>query len=234
MKKKIFAGIMVLALAMASVIGVSAAGSTSSSPSVDESQKGDAQKKGYEIKTGSDEFSELTSEKQKTVKAAIQEFNKSSDKSLDTLLAAGGVKVNDDVKTELAGKTLLGNIFDLAPVGGGTPDASGHHHVTVVIPALTDKVVDGTIRILHFNHASDTWEVLKAETVDLAAKKIKAEYPSLSPVAVFAQVAADQAPAGTSPATGVSTGVPAAWMVLSALGLIVLGGGIVAIYRKRQ
>ena len=213
MKKRIFAGLLMSIMVLASVMGVSAANSADANIKVEEAQKGD-----YKIVTGADEFKELKSESADVYNAVVG-FN------------AGTVKVEKMLESAPAvlkaieGKAIIGDVFELIDLNGGKPNADGKHEITLNVPGLTSKEVV----VVHYSYVKKAWETVPVKAVDLDKKTVTAVFDDLSPVAIYAKPASGGA-AGTSPST---QGVSSAWMIWSAAALIVLGAGVVVSQKKK-
>lgn len=215
MKKRVLAGILMTIMVLASVMGVSAAESIQAQIYVTK-----AQESGYRVVTDPNaEFANL-----KAADAAMYDlvtgFNNKK-VTQDKMLEAAPAAVKEAVK----GKGLIWKIFDLIPVNGGTPVA-GIHTVTLEVPALTSSNTD--LKVIHYSEVDKAWEVLEA-TVDYSKKTVTIKTDDLSPIGIYANNVKNSGN-GISPSTGVTS---SAWMLWSALALIVLGAGVVVSQKKR-
>lgn len=199
-------GIMVLASAMS----VSAAGSRT-----EKVHTSGASVSAYTLDDSATAFDEIKKDEVKTI---IQELNNNKATSL-----------NIDIQKALKGKTLLANVFDVQPVGDHSKctgeGGRGYHEIELTVTTITDKC--SNIVVLHYSVVRDVWEIVTPTKVD--GDKITIQLKDLSPVAVYANVVGGTA-VGVSPST---EGVSSAWMLYSAMALIVLGAGVVVSQKKR-
>lgn len=218
MKKKILAGILIMVLSLAAVMGVSAAGSSEGSVTVVGQNSAS-----YIIRTGADRFTDDRNNNADIVnKADILAYNAGT-KTLAQLLG------NSSVLSALNGKTDLTKIFDLHDVNGGAKaPGDNYHRVTLKVPALSNKCSE--VKVLHYSVEAGAWEILDQSVVDIANKKVTVVTDDLSPIAIFAKVSGGSG-SGQSPATGVQS---SAWMIWTAAALVVLGSGVVIVRKKRQ
>ena len=201
---------------LASVMGVSAAGSKDGQVSVTEPSA----QAGYIIRVGSEQFfnDNVTPAQALENKDEILAYNAGT-LSLDNLLGNA-----TSVKSALQGKTALTEIFDLHDIAGGTP-TGGKHRVTLNVPALSSKCSD--VKVLHYSMVDKKWETLDESTADIAKKQVTVVSDDLSPIAIFATVSTGSG-TGSSPATGMES---ATWMILAAAAIVVAG---VVVTRKKR
>ena len=221
MKKTILAAVLVMVMVMASVIGVSAAGSSQGAPTVTEQSKGS-----YIIRKGSEQFmddqgdTDPSNDVYVENKDEILAYNAGT-KTLKSLLSG-----YDSVYKKLDKKVALTQVFDLHDKNGGNM-VNGKHVVTIYVPTLTDKCSD--VKVLHYSMADDKWEILEESTVDIAKKTVTIVSDDLSPIAIFATVKSGSG-TGQSPATGTES---LTWMIWAAAAVVVLGAGVVAARKRR-
>lgn len=211
MKKRIVAGILMLVMMFASVMGVSAAKSRT-----DEVYVSGASEKRYIVDDSEGVFADLKKEAQDVV---------------SELSAGKTTSLSSNAQKALDGKKLICKIFDLTPVGDHTECLNRkYHEVELTVTTLTDKCSD--VAILYYSVTDNEWKII--EPLKVEGNKITAKYPDLTrigaPVAIYAKVAAGGA-AGTSPST---VGTSSAWMIWTAAALIVLGSGVIVSYKKRE
>lgn len=220
MKKKILAGVLVMVFVLASVMGVSAAGSKDGQVSVTQPSAN----AGYVIREGRDKFlndkgtSDTSDDEFIANKDEILAYNAGT-LSLDNLLGNATA-----VKNALKGKTALTEIFDLHDINGGTP-VNGKHRVTINVPSLSSKCTG--VKVLHYSMKDLKWETLDESTVDIAKKQVTVVSDDLSPIAIFATVSTGSG-SGSSPATGMES---ATWMIFAAAAIVVAG---VVVTRKKR
>ena len=216
MKKRVLAGILMLVMVMASVMGVSAGPSKEGKIYVTQSQEGY-----YMVREGADEYKDLKAASA-TMYDLVTGYN-AGKVTLDKMLENAPA----DVKEAVKGKEVVWKVFDLIPVNGGKPNNEGKHEVTVEVPMLTSAMKD--VVVIHYSEARNVWEKIEPKSVDYTKKTITAVYDDLSPVGIFVKNTGGSA-SGTSPST---EGVSSAWMIWSAAALIVLGAGVVVSQKKR-
>ena len=209
MKKKVLAGILMMILVLASVITVSANPSTSGDPHVKDSDES-----GYYKVELQNPFDGVEA----TVKKNIEEYN-AGKVTLDKVLESA----KSEVKAAVKGKTNIGGIFDLIDVNGGQP-VGGVHEVTITVPGIS-KAKD--VVVLHYSKVTNEWEVVKSS---VSGDKVTAIFADLSPVAVFGVVEAGGS-TGESPKT---VGTSSAWMLWTAMALVVVGAGAVVSQKKSR
>ena len=209
MKKRVLAGMLMMILVLASAMSVSAANSRTenvytSGESVSH----------YTLDDSDGVFADLDDK----VEATIKELNANKATSLSL-----------DIQKALKGKTLLAKVFDLEPVGDHSKcvgeNGRGYHEIELTVTTITDKC--SNIVVLHYSETRQVWEIVKPVKVD--GNKITIQLKDLSPVAIYANVAGGTA-VGVSPST---EGTSSAWMLYSAMALIVLGAGVVVSQKKR-
>ena len=216
MKKKIFGVILAAALVVSQAATVFAAGSRTSDVVV----SGDSESY-YEVYEGTEEtFTDISSTVPETV-STILEINSGSStlqslaQTIRDIISAGTETVNmteeqvSALETEIEGKTMVTQFFDLIPINGGVQNENGQYVATLSVPSLTTAMTN--VRILHFSTERALWEVITPDDVNYDSKEITATFEDLSPVAIIADVdetAADNA-VGTSPQTGVTS----TWML---------------------
>ena len=206
MKKRILAGMLMMVLVLASAMSVSAANSRTENV-----YTSGASVSHYTLDDSEGVFADLDDK----VEAIIKELNANKATSLSL-----------DIQKALKGKTLLAKVFDLEPVGDHKKcEEQKYHEVELTVTTITDKC--SKIVVLHYSETRGEWEVLTPVKVD--GNKITVRFKDLSPVAVYANVAGGTA-VGVSPST---EGTSSAWMLYSAMALIVLGAGVVVSQKKR-
>lgn len=184
----------------------------------------------YDITKGEKEFAKKDNEDAAKHTAAVAIVKDINDGKKD-------VKITDAVDKAIEGKTLVTKFFDLDEAGK-PHDAcytKGYHTVTLTFSAMTDNWKN--ITLVHYSQNRQVWETITTDgavgsrivKVDYASKSITFEIKDLSPLAVYADVQTSGA-AGTSPST---QGVSSAWMLYTAMALIVLGTGVVVYQKKR-
>lgn len=208
MKKRILAGMMMMILVLASAMSVSAAGSRTEPVYPSEPFE-----KRYVTSTEEGTFDDLKPEIQKVV----EELNDKNTSSLDK-----------DIQEKLDGKTLLTEVFDLIPIGNHSDCHERHYHeVELVVTPLTDKCED--LVILYYN--GNEWKI--TTPIKVEGNKITVHFDELlvkgSPVGLYVNIKAGTA-TGTSPST---QGTSSAWMLWTAMALVVLGAGVVVSQKKR-
>lgn len=218
MKKKILAGVLVMIFVLASVMGVSAAGSKDGQVTVTQPSAN----AGYIIREGAEEFynDNVTPAAPLENKDEIVAYN-AGQLSLDNLLGNATA-----VKNALKGKTALTEIFDLHDVNVNLT-AGEKHRVTINVPALSSKCTG--VKVLHYSMKDLKWETLDESTVDIAKKQVTVVSDDLSPIAIFATVSTGSG-SGSSPATGMES---ATWMIFAAVALVAVGAGVVVTRKKR-
>ena len=151
MYKKILTGMVVAVLMLGSVMGVSASESKKATISV----SGDSESK-YEIVEGADEFSELKAQDD-VMYDKVVEYKEGKITSKE--LIAGSA---DAVKA-LDGKTMITGVYDLALKEG--VQAGEKHEVTLLVPALTDKVSD--VVVAYYDIQAGAWKTIKPTAVNI-------------------------------------------------------------------
>ena len=211
MYKKILTGMVVAVLMLGSVMGVSASESKKATISV----SGDSESK-YEIVEGADEFSGLKAQDD-VMYDKVVEYKEGKITSKE--LIAGSA---DAVKA-LDGKTMITGVYDLALKEG--VQAGEKHEVTLLVPALTDKVSD--VVVAYYDIQAGAWKTIKPTTVK--DQKITVTLNTLGPIAIWASV--DTAGDQTSPETGMGSST---WMFWTVAVLVVAGAGAILTQRKRH
>lgn len=237
MKKRVLAMIMMAVMVMASVMSVSAAGSVVATPSVSESQKPttESQNKGYIIRTDEKQFKVDEEETDSKVKNAAIAYNKDADlNKLFEATPADKQAEKDAVATAKAAvkdMVPLTKIFDLHDVGGGLPNAAGDHVVTLNLPGLTEEHTK--VVALHFSNQRHIWEVISGDKVVVDHKKdtVTVTFDDLSPVMILANKGLTTDTDTKLPQTA---GTSSAWMLWTAMALIVVGAGVVVSQKKSR
>lgn len=209
MKKRVLAGLMMAVMVLASAMSVSAA---SKEKPVEDNGSANGR---YEVTTESPKFENLTDD----VEAKIEKMNKSE-----------AVSITTDVDKAIKGKKLVQKFFDIVPVDNHDKCvALGYHSITLKVDAMTTNWKN--ITVVHYSPARTTWETFSGDNlkVDYDKKTLTFDVKDFSPFAIYADIVEGGA-AGTSPST---QGVSSAWMLYSAMALIVLGTGVVVYQKKR-
>lgn len=218
MKKRVLAGLMMMVMVLATAMSVSAAPSATDSIVESGSSVGK-----YDITKGENEFAKKDNEDQAKHTAAIAIVKDINADKKD-------VKITDAVDNAIKGKTLVQKFFDLDEVGKHDEcKQRGFHTVTLKVAAMTSEWKN--ITLVHYSQTREVWEIIpvKAENVDYTNKTITFDIKDLSPLAIYADIQTSGA-AGTSPST---QGVSSAWMLYTAMALVVLGTGVVVYQKKR-
>lgn len=208
MKKKVLAGIMMAVMMMVSVMSVSAAGSKSG-----EAYPSGSSSSSYVTYAYEGVFKDLPAEAQSAI--ADLEAGKIPESIVEDIA---------DIKTQLAGKKLICEVFDLQPVGDHSQCTNGHK-LQMTIPALKNCK---NVVVLHYSETRGYWEVVKDVKVD--GTTLTGTFQDLSPVAIYAEPVSGGA-AGTSPST---VGTSSTWMLWAAVAIVALGTGVVAIQKKSR
>lgn len=237
MKKRVLAVVMMAVMLMASVMGVSAAGSVVATPSVTTPQKPttENQNKGYIIRTDEDQFEIEESGVDSWIHDAAHDYNEDAD--LNKLFEATPhdtqERQNAIVTSKEAVKDMvpLTKIFDLHDVNGGLPNADGKHVVTLNVPGLTEEHTK--VVALHFSNQRHLWEVIKDDkvVVDHAKDTVTVTFDDLSPVMILANKGLTTDTDQKFPQTA---GASSAWMLWTAMALIVVGAGVVVSQKKSR
>lgn len=217
MKKRVLAGLMMTVMVLASAMSVSAAPSKQE-PVV---EYGASEGK-YDITTGTNEFAKKDTEEEAKHTAAI--------KIVTDINEGKTVSISTEVDNAIKGKKLVQKFFDLDAINDHAECVNkGYHTVTLKVDAMTTGWKN--ITVVHYSQDRQVWETIKVEdkNVDYTNKTITFNIKDLSPVAIYADVVSDGA-TGTSPST---EGVSSAWMLYTAMALIVLGAGVVVYQKKR-
>lgn len=225
MKKRVLAGLMMMVMVLA--FAMSATAAPSATDAVVESG---ASVGFYDITTGEKQFAKKDNEDVAKHTAAIK---------IVTDINAGkkDVKITDAVDKVIEGKTLVAKFFDLDEAGKphAECEGKGYHTVTLYVAGLSDSWKN--ITLVHYSQTRQVWETItsdgpvgsKIEKVDYDKKTITFQIKDLSPLAIYADVVEDNK-VGTSAKT---EGVSSAWMLYTAMALIVLGAGVVVYQKKR-
>ncbi len=219
MKKKILAGILIMVFALATVMGVSAAGSSQGNVTVVGPNVGS-----YIIRSGTAAFTDDNNNNEPIAnKGNILAYN------AETMTLAQLLGSNSSILAKLKGMKDLTKIFDLYAVNGGAKEpGDDNHRVTLKVPALSNNCTD--VKVLHYSVEDGAWEILEESGFDKANKTVTVVTDDLSPIAIFVEVSGGSG-SGQSPATGVNS---SAWMIWTAAALVVLGSGVVIVRKKRQ
>ncbi len=210
MKKRVLAGLMMAAMVLASAMSVSAA---SKEKPVEEvgSQKGV-----YEViipPTFGNNVSDDTKEK-------IEKLNKDESVSIST-----------EVDKAIKGKKIVQTFFGLEAVGTHQEcDDRNYHAVTLKVDAMTTTWKN--ITIVYYSAEGTVWKTISGDKIKVDYDKKTLAFnieEDMSLVAIYADKV-EEGPTGTSPST---EGVSSAWMLYSAMALIVLGTGVVVYQKKR-
>lgn len=229
MKKRVLAGLMMAVMVLASAMSVSAA---SKEKPVEETASANGK---YEVTTESPRFEELTDEAidantKVTDKAAAKASAKEAKEKIEKANKGEAVSFTTEVDKEIKGKKLVQKFFDLDEVDNHDKcHTQGFHTVTLKVDAMTSNWKN--ITIVHYSTDRTLWETISSDKikVDYDKKTLTFDIKDLSPLAIYADIVEGGA-AGTSPST---QGVSSAWMLYSAMALIVLGTGVVVYQKKR-
>lgn len=237
MKKRVLAVIMMAVMLMASVMGVSAAGSVVATPSVGTTQKPSAenQNKGYIIRTDENQFEIDDTNVDSKVHDVAHDYNEDAD--LNKLFANTPVDTQAEEEACVASKAAvkdmvpLTKIFDLHDINGGLPNAEGKHVVTLNIPGLTEEHTK--VVALHFSNQRHIWEVISGDkvVVDHAKDTVTVTFDDLSPVMILANKGLTT---DTDQKLPQMVGTSSAWMLWTAMALIVVGAGVVVSQKKSR
>ena len=257
MKKRVLAAMMMGIMVLASTMSVSAAPSTEDFAEVvvpESSAQGDYKKGEYVITDNGKEFNDLTTEagleenfkhieeatgqaltaeKKEEVKASYKAATDIIKKVDEGKQVGTDVKIdNGKIDKELKDKKVVKSFFDLHATGDKKDicyEEGKMHLVTIKVPGMTKNWKN--IVILHYSTIRTVWETITPKKVDYDKSLITFEVHDLSPIAIYADIVEDAGnSAGKSPSTG---SVSSAWMVWSAMALIVLGAGVVVSQKKR-
>ena len=218
-------------MVIASAMSVSAADSKTQSVTAGTTADG---KGTYEVTVESPKFEELTeAEINKntniTDKAAAIASAKDAAAKIEKINKGETVSITTEVDKALEGKKLVQKFFDLDEKGDHKKCYTEGHNVTLTVDALTTAWKN--IVVVHYSTDRTLWETIPVadKDVDYNAKTITFVIKDLSPIAIYADIVEGGA-TGTSPST---EGVSSAWMLYSAMALIVLGSGVVVYQKKR-
>ena len=229
MKKRVLAGIMMAAMMVASVMSVSAAGSKQEEVEVGaESVESEKDTFDYLVDDITSKLpSGATEEKKEELKASAKEAQKAIvAMNAKEEIPASVVADIPEIKTKLAGTTLICPVFELEATGE-LANSKDPHTVKLNVPAL--KNCDPkSIVVLHYSVTRGYWEVVTDVKID--GTTLTGTFKDLSPVAIYAKVTTGGA-AGTSPST---VGTSSTWMLLAAVAVVALGAGVVATQKKSR
>lgn len=237
MKKKLFGVILAAALVVTQAATVFAAGSKTS----DVALTGDTAAN-FAVSEGSAESFAAASEKAPQTVEKILEINSGSATlgslvdSIRDLISAGSSEVNMTeeqvaaLETELAGKSVVSNFFEISPVAGAEKDADGNYVVSLSIPSLTESMTN--VRLLHFSTERSLWEVITPSAVDYDSQTVTAAFADLSPVAVIADV--DTAAGNTAVGTSPQTGAASVWMIWLGVAVVLAVTAAATIRKARR
>lgn len=219
-------------MVLASAMSVSAAGSTTKP--IEPEEPKDPTAGGYEITVESPKFDGLTAD----VEKKIEQMNKGEE-----------VTITADVNKAIEGKKLVQKFFSVEPVGNHDQcDEQGYHVVTITVTGMTRSWKN--ITLVHYSPERATWETF-SESAANPKNKLTVDYSKgtltfylvdlspfqSSPFAIYADLAGNvsgdtsgDVVVGTSPST---QGVSSAWMLYTAMALIVLGSSVVVYQKKR-
>ena len=235
MKKRVLAGLMMTVMVLASAMSVSATSKTTPmEPSGSSVGKYDVKVDATNGISTYEELSDASIDKNTAIPAEKKEEAKKSAKEATQKIAdinAGKtVSITAEVDKEIKEKKLVQKFFDLDEKNDHSEcHKKGYHTVTLKVDAMTTAWKN--ITIVHYSADRVLWETIKVEdkNVDYKNKTITFNIKDLSPLAIYADIVEGGA-AGTSPST---QGVSSAWMLYSAMALVVLGTGVVVYQKKR-
>lgn len=202
---KVLAGVVAVTMLLASVMGVSAANSSTADVTV----SGDK----YAFVAEGEAFKGFETTNQDLYDALVDYNKKPEAAKLDKVLTGA----SDAVKKEVQGKTAVTKFYDLKQVSSEQVD--GKHKVTLTVPTLTDNLED--VVVLHYNNGA--WEVVKAT---VSGQTVTVELDSLGVIGIYASLKQ----AG-SDATG---GTNSTWMVAVALVVVAAGAVVLMSQRKKN
>lgn len=211
MKKKVFGTLLAAALIVTQAISVFAVGSRNGEMAV----AGDSTGRYQLIEVSESNLSDAT------VLTRIRDINSGA----ATLQSIG--ELAPALSAQLAGMSLLTDIYDLTPINGGVRTADGKYQVELSVPSLSGSVTD--VGLLHYSTDRTTWEIVTPTGVDYTNKVVSATFDDLSPVAVIGKVSGTGASVGTSPKTGMTFG----WAGLLGAA-VVLGVTGTVVYKKTR
>ena len=235
MKKRVLALVVMAIMVMASVMSVSAANSIVVKPTVSESQKPTgtgSEAKGYEIRTGEKQFHIDDTAEASKIKDAVVAYN-GGDKDIEKMIdkcPTSDANKKAELKAAVKDMKALTEVFDLHDVNGGKP-VNGKHVVTLSVPGLTEKHTK--VVALHYSNVDHEWEVISGDKVVVDHKKdtVTVTFDDLSPVMILANEAIVSDTDTKLPQTA---GVSSAWMLWTAMALIVVGAGVVVSQKKSR
>ena len=248
--KKVLVGLMTSVLLLSSALVVSAAPSASvpEAPTLDA-----ATAETVEIKSGEEAVAYFAASGIETdVVDAIADFNDAAgttSASVENLVA----DAPETVKTEVKDAAPLTEVFDLKPKAGAEPGADGKYEIS-----MTVTLPDGTVKVilLHYSTVRNAWEVIPAESFDVATGKIVVKMADFSPVMVLAQTktaddttqpddsqdsddqtsedqTTEEPAAPEAPATSPKTGAASAWALWMGAAAVLTATGS-AVCKKRR
>ena len=144
-------------------------------------------------------------------------------------IALSAPYINDTIDKELKDKKVVKAFFDLHATGDKKDiclEDGKKHTITLNVSDMTTSWKN--IVILHYSTIRAVWETIVPK-VDYDKKTLTFEIEDLSPLAIYADIVEDDKK-GESDAT---EGVSSAWMLYSAMALIVLGAGVVVSQKKK-
>lgn len=147
--------------------------------------------------------------------------------------AGSEVKIDNGGKIdkELKDKKVVKSFFDLHATGVKKDichDADAKHTITLGVPGMTKGWKN--IVILHYSTIRCVWETIVPK-VDYEKKTLTFEVQDLSPIAIYADIEGEGA--DTDKEFAKTGSVSSAWMIWSAMALIVLGTGAIVSQKKR-
>lgn len=134
-----------------------------------------------------------------------------------------------DLVSELEGKSMVTEFFDLIPINGGIKDADGNYVVTISVPSLTTAATN--VKILHYSEVRDVWEIITPSDVNYTNKTITATFQDLSPVAIIADVdtsSTSTTTTTTTTTTSPKTGVASDWSLYVGAAVVLAAAGVAA------
>lgn len=213
MKRRVLTGIMITVLALASVMGVSAADSVKKDVYPTGGSTGT-----YVITEGEQEFA-IKSGEDATKHAAALEVIKN-------LEEGKAQSISTEIDKTLSGKTMVVKFFDLDEKAGSDHTKctqQGYHEIELNVSAVANCK---NVVVLHYSQTRQVWETKEAT---VSGTTVKFQLADLSPVAIYAEAVSTDS-TGTSPST---EGTSSTWMIWTAAALIVLGAGVVVAQKKR-
>lgn len=253
--KKVFAGLLAVAMLLTSGVGVFAASSKTVVQSADSAYV--VNKDGDSILTTS-KFEELKNDEpevatmiEKATKGEITATELANE--MEAWLKDAEISDEAEALTEQAIKEIkeekldfITPFYEMEPVGEVQQNENGMYVVKLSISSLTENMKN--IRILHFSTVRKCYELITPTNVDYANKIVTFEVKDFSPIAILADNAANtQAPSngtasngtasngtassGTSPKT---EGMNSSWMMLMGAAFVMLMAGSAMVCRKKN